>query len=153
MYLDIFSARLKDLMELEGTSIRALSLKIGADRKSIRHWLQGKHFPRYDALVKTAIFFEVSVDYLVGLEDSLPCAPYRLTDEAAITKIRENFLANVSSYMRGRKMTRYAVAKGLQIDPKPVTNWLTKGSMPEIGTLIKLSQLMNCTLDSLLSQD
>lgn len=45
MYLDIFSARLKDLMELEGTSIRALSLKICADRKSIRHWLQGKHFP------------------------------------------------------------------------------------------------------------
>lgn len=35
MYLEKFSKRLKELMELEGFSIRALSLKIKVERRSI----------------------------------------------------------------------------------------------------------------------
>lgn len=152
MYLGIFAERLKDLMELEGTSIRALSMKINADRKSVRHWLQGKHFPRCDAFVRLAAYFQVSVDYLVGLDDGFPCVQSRLTGELDIRELRANFLANLTRYMREKKMTRYALSKALQIDQKPITNWLFKNGMPEIGTLIKIAQLMNCTLAALLSR-
>lgn len=55
MYLEKFSKRLKELMELEGFSIRALSLKIKVERRSIQLWLAGKFFPRYDALIKLSI--------------------------------------------------------------------------------------------------
>ena len=152
MYLGIFSERLKDLMELEGTSIRALATKLNADRKSIRHWLQGKHFPRYDAFVKLAVYYQVSVDYLVGLDDGFLGEPNHFTDEDAIQQIRVNFLSNLSNYMRKHNITRYALSKKLQIDQKSITNWLTKGSMPEVGTLIKIAQLMNCSLATLLSR-
>lgn len=69
MYLEKFSKRLKELMELEGFSIRALSLKIKVERRSIQLWLAGKFFPRYDALIKLSIYF--GVDYLLGLDDTL----------------------------------------------------------------------------------
>lgn len=151
MYLGIFAERLKDLMELEGTSIRALSIKLNVDRKSIRHWLQAKHFPRYDAFVKLAVYYQVSLDYLVGLDDGFLCSPNLFTDEGALERIRVDFLENLSSYMHAHKLTRYALSKELQIAQKPITNWLTKGSMPEVGTLIKLAQLMNCSLATLLS--
>ena len=65
MYLEKFSKRLKELMELEGFSIRALSLKIKVERRSIQLWLAGKFFPRYDALIKLSIYFGVRIDYPV----------------------------------------------------------------------------------------
>lgn len=71
MYLEKFSKRLKELMELEGFSIRALSLKIKVERRSIQLWLAGKFFPRYDALIKLSIYFGVRIDYLLGLDDTL----------------------------------------------------------------------------------
>lgn len=49
-------SNLKELMELEGVSTRALSQKINVERKSIRLWLAGKFFPRYDALIKLSVF-------------------------------------------------------------------------------------------------
>lgn len=61
MYLEKFSKRLKELMELEGFSIRALSLKIKVERRSIQLWLAGKFFPRYDALIKLSIYFGVRI--------------------------------------------------------------------------------------------
>ena len=67
--MDEFSKRLKDLMEMEGLSNRALSMKINVDRASIRLWLSGRFYPRYDALIKLAAFFNVSIDYLIGLEN------------------------------------------------------------------------------------
>ena len=71
MYLEKFSKRLKELMELEGLSVRALSLKINVERRSIRLWLAGKFFPRYDALIKLSVFFGVRIDYLLGRDDTL----------------------------------------------------------------------------------
>ncbi len=38
MHMDEFSKRFKDLMEFEGLSKRAISLKINVDRASVRLW-------------------------------------------------------------------------------------------------------------------
>lgn len=48
----VFSNRLKDLMLTEKVSKRALSNRTGLERKSIQTWLNAKHYPRYDALLK-----------------------------------------------------------------------------------------------------
>lgn len=63
-------SNLKELMELEGVSTRALSQKINVERKSIRLWLAGKFFPRYDALIKLSVFSGVRIDYLLGRDDT-----------------------------------------------------------------------------------
>ena len=151
MYLLTFSERLKDLMELEGISNRALSARIATDRKNIREWLQGKHIPRCDALLKLAVCFQVSTDYLVGLDDNVNCIQSE-REHYEMRETQQRFFLLFTQFMRDKKITQYAVARDLQIGQKCVSNWLKKDSMPETPTLIKLSQMMNCTLDFLLGR-
>lgn len=153
MYLEKFSKRLKELMELEGFSIRALSLKIKVERRSIQLWLAGKFFPRYDALIKLSIYFGVRIDYLLGLDDTLIELNRESIDfessnfETVLIKFSQKF-----SYILGKlKLTRYAVSKKLNVDAKSVSKWLK--SLPETVNLIKLANLADLSVDELLGQE
>lgn len=155
MYLEKFSKRLKELMELEGFSIRALSLKIKVERRSIQLWLAGKFFPRYDALIKLSIYFGVRIDYLLGLDDTLIELNRESIDfessnfETVLIKFSQKFL-----YILGKlKLTRYAVSKKLNVDAKSVSKWLTGKSLPETVNLIKLANLADLSVDELLGQE
>ena len=64
-----FAQRLKELMELDGISQRSLAIKINVDTKCIRLWLKGIYFPKYNALIRLSEYFQVRIDYLIGLED------------------------------------------------------------------------------------
>ncbi len=152
MGLDTFSTRLKDLMELEGISKRALSIKIGVDRASIRLWLSGNYYPRCDALIKLSSFFKVSIDALVGLEEAVENAYIVVDEENAIEKARESFCIAVKEYMQKKKWTKYAFAKALNIDQKAFANWFLKGSVPETATIIKVAQTMKISIEELLGR-
>ncbi len=153
MYADAFSKRLKELMELEGLSKRALSLKIQVDRASVRLWLSGRFFPRYDALIKLATFFKVRIDSLLGLENSSKdVAELTVTEEEFMADVQRHFFEKITAYMAEQRWTKYAFAKRLNIDQKAFTNWLKRGSMPETATIIRLSLIMNVSIDELLGR-
>lgn len=145
--MDEFSKRLKDLMEMEGLSNRALSMKINVDRASIRLWLSGRFYPRYDALIKLAAFFNVSIDYLIGLEN---VTDNNVRKAVSMEEVRKHFFLTLSRYMEEHHLTIYAMAKRIDIDQKAFTNWLTKGSMPETGMIIRLAKEMKIFVDDLL---
>lgn len=66
----IFAERLKDLMlDKNLNSISDLSNKINIPRPTISRWLNMTRSPQIDSLVLIAKFFDVSIDYLLGLED------------------------------------------------------------------------------------
>ncbi len=151
MSLEVFSARLKDLMELEGISKRTLSIKINVDRTSIRFWLKGRFYPRCDALIKLAAFFRVRIDSLLGLEAMVEGKEPERILEADFKKIaQEHFCEKVHEYMDKKHLTNYALAKNLHIDQKAFTNWFKKGSMPETATIIRLAKYMHGSVDELL---
>ena len=106
MYMQLFSNRLKDLMDLEGESNRSLSIKIGADRKSIRCWLSGKFFPKYDALIKLSIHFKVRVDYLIGLEEVLENEPQAPNNATPIAEVPQRFLSLMNNYITEPRICR-----------------------------------------------
>ena len=136
-------------MEIEHVSQRKLSLNINVDRKSVRLWMRGEVFPKYSALIRLAEYFNVRIDYLIGLEDDM-CdseTSFSFTDESEAQK---RFYMCLTEYMAKTNLTIYALSKKLEIDPKAVTHWLTKGSMPEVATIIKLVQLMNVSMQELL---
>lgn len=155
MYLEKFSKRLKELMELEGVSIRALSVRINVERRSIRLWLVGKFFPRYDALIKLSIYFCVRIDYLLGREDTLiEINRERIDIETLDLNIVPIVFSQKFSYiLRKHKLTRYAVSKNLGVDAKSVSKWLTGKSLPETVNLIKLANLAELSVDELLGQE
>lgn len=154
MNLEIFSKRLKELMEMEGESIRSLSIKMGVDRTSIRYWLKGIYFPKYDALIKLSAFFNVSVDYLVGLEENMDsAASFKDCEEISAAEISEKFVKKLGAYMTEKNLTIYAMSKELDIDQKAFTKWLRNGSMPSVVALIKLARLMHVPIHTLLGRE
>ena len=151
MYLEIFAKRLKDLMEMEEESNRALSIKINVARKSVRGWLTGKFFPKYNALIKLSAHFKVSVDYLVGLEDVMDGNGHFSEDiEISKADISKNLTSLLNEYMSNHNKTHYAMAKSLDIDQKAFSKWFKNGSVPEVITLIKISRLMTVPMYTLL---
>ena len=136
-------------MEMECVSQRKLSLCIKVDRKSVKLWMKGKNFPKYNALIRLANYFKVRVDYLIGLEDNIcettiPCSVMKEEET------QRRFYRYLTKYMSKENMTKYALSQKLEIDQKAVTNWFTKGSMPEVSTLIKLARLMDISMQELL---
>jgi len=52
-----------------GLSQKKLGEKLGVCNQTVSFWENGQREPDIDSLIALAKFFEVTVDYLVGLED------------------------------------------------------------------------------------
>lgn len=151
MSLKNFSDRLKELMEIEGVSKRALATKAGVQRKSILNWVNGINYPRYDALIKLADFFKVKTDYLLHLECSDANEIGKIC--CSLENVPAQFREKLKYYMSEEKITKYALAKKLNIGQTTLERWLSEGAMPETATLIKLSAITGETLDFLLGRE
>ena len=64
-----FAERLKQLMHDANVSQDALAKAIGYSQRAVSKWLNGQAVPTADAVYKCATYFDVSSDYLLGLED------------------------------------------------------------------------------------
>ena len=77
---------------------------------------------------------------------------YYSKDVEAISmeEVQQSLSATLSAFMAEKSITKYKMAKDLKMDAKSMTKWLTSGSMPEVGKLIKLSQVMGLSIQKLL---
>lgn len=66
-YKTKFKERLTELMPTK--NISDFSRKIGIPERTINSWLRLKTTPRMKYIIELSLFFEVSTDYLLGLED------------------------------------------------------------------------------------
>lgn len=64
-----FSVRLKELRKEAHLSQGELAKAVGLTHTAIGLWEQNKRVPNLDAVISLAKFFNVSLDYLAGLED------------------------------------------------------------------------------------
>lgn len=67
--MSIFATRLRELRQEKKLSMKQLSIQIKATDGAISNWENGINEPKISYLVKLAVFFDVSADYLLGLED------------------------------------------------------------------------------------
>lgn len=67
--MEVFSKRLKELRESKQLSILALSKQLNVDDTTISRWERNLRIPNIVDLRKIAEFFNVSADYLIGLQD------------------------------------------------------------------------------------
>lgn len=65
---DNFQTRLKELRIENNLSQQKLAEKIGVTQKAIDFWEKGINEPKVSYVIKLAIFFGVSADYLLGIE-------------------------------------------------------------------------------------
>lgn len=67
--MKIISERIKELRKEKGLSQTALALKIDKTQDTISLWELGKSYPDAESLILLAKLFQVSVDYILGVED------------------------------------------------------------------------------------
>jgi len=65
----IFGEKLKELRKEKCLTMKELSKKINASDAIICRWENNKAEPTAPSIVEIAAFFEVSTDYLLGLEN------------------------------------------------------------------------------------
>ncbi len=67
--MKIFAERLKELRISKRLSQRGLAAQTRISPSAIKQWENESRVPNAEAVVVLAKFFEVSADYLLGLED------------------------------------------------------------------------------------
>lgn len=71
MVIKGFGEKLKAQRIAYGLSQKQLAKELNVKRVNITNYELGKRMPSYDTLIKLANFFNVSIDYLLGLTDNL----------------------------------------------------------------------------------
>lgn len=66
---EVFAERLKELRAEKGIGQNKLAKDLELSNASISYWENGKQEPSATALFKLALYFEVSVDYLLGISE------------------------------------------------------------------------------------
>lgn len=64
-----FAERLKELRQEKKLSLKQLAKKIGVSDTAINRWENQLRTPNIENLYNLAVVFDVSSDYLLGLED------------------------------------------------------------------------------------
>ena len=80
MYI-ILDQRIKELRERSGLTQTELAKKMGVTRSSVNGWEMGVSIPSIMKLVELAMFFHVTTDYLLGMENKNRLDVDTLTDE------------------------------------------------------------------------
>jgi len=75
-----FTLRLQELILESGKTQNKISADLGVVKQKLSNWKLGVIEPNLDDLIMLAKYFEVSTDYLLGLEDETG-AKTKLTDK------------------------------------------------------------------------
>lgn len=145
-FYTVFNKLVKD----EKVSKNKLSNETGIVRKSITSYLNGNSIPRYDNLSKIADYFEISSDYLLGLEE-FDGLTYKT--KCANKEIPFHFTQTLKNFMSEKGHSQYALAKILKIEQTTVSKWFKMKTMPDTDILVKLSQIYKCKVDELICRD
>ena len=67
--METFAERLKELRTEKNLTQVELAKATSLSKSAISFWESGERTPNINAIIVLAKFFEVSADYLIGLED------------------------------------------------------------------------------------
>lgn len=67
--MENFGERLRELRTEAGLTQKQLAAEIGNAQSAIVYWESNKQEPTISALKKLCLYFGVTADYLIGLED------------------------------------------------------------------------------------
>ena len=66
---NLLPVKLTELIQESGKSQNAISAELHIPKQKLSNWKTGYTDPNLDDLIMLALYFEVSTDYLLGLDD------------------------------------------------------------------------------------
>lgn len=85
--MDIFESRLKELRKEKGKTQKELANELATTDDSIFSWEKGRSQPSIEMIRKLCVAFDVTADYLIGLEDE---SGAKITSKYSIGTINNN---------------------------------------------------------------
>lgn len=93
----MLNERIRELRNSRGISQIQLANKLGVTKQSVSNWENDNILPSIEMLVKIANFFEVSTDYLLGLDNK------RTLDVKNLTEFQISHLQLIIDDLRNAK--------------------------------------------------
>ncbi|MFR3347274.1 MAG: helix-turn-helix domain-containing protein [Christensenellales bacterium] len=150
IYVDEVTAhRLKMLMRERNWGVKAFANRIPADKNSVKTWLAGQYYPRYDSLVKVCELLDVSADYVVGLSDGRGSGG-RLS--VPLNRLKFNYILRVKELLESKGVSEEKYAEMMGVKAATVENWFSGKKFPEMALVVRSARELNCSLDYLLSR-
>lgn len=117
-----FGEKLSELRKDKGLSVIELSKEIGFSKSVIYFWENGQREPTANAILVLSKFFNVSADYLLGLEDDFGSK----TEKNAIKKIpSEDFTTEEIEMIKGIRELNFTDQNALKV---VINSFLSKNS-------------------------
>ena len=95
--MSIFSERLRELREQSGLSMLNLARKIGVSDAAVCKWENEENEPKASYILLLSNFFEVSTDYLLGLENDLGTKKYTSPVSPTLSQDEQSLLDDYRS--------------------------------------------------------
>lgn len=67
--MNLFVSRLKELIVESGKMQKDICADLGIPKQKLTRWKTGYNEPSIDEIIMLALYFNVTTDYLLGLED------------------------------------------------------------------------------------
>ncbi|UKI55732.1 MAG: helix-turn-helix domain-containing protein [Treponema succinifaciens] len=94
----MLNEQIRELRNIRGISQIQLANKLGVTKQSVSNWENDNILPSIEMLVKIANFFEVSTDYLLGLDKK------RTLDVENLTEIQISHIQLIVDDLRNAKI-------------------------------------------------
>lgn len=139
-----FASRLSELIVDNLTSVSQVGAESGCSEPNLSRYVCGKATPCLDLTVRLADYFNVTSDYLLGLDDESlpesfkPCPPFN-----------KRFL----EVLKELNVSRYRLQKLTGISESVMRYWAEGKTTPSIKNVIKVAQALGCTVDYLLGRE
>ncbi len=137
-----FAENLNDLMLDNNLSVKTFSEKLGLNMSECYKYLRNEYLPCLANIIKIADYFECSIDYLLGLEES-NYLKFSHTPP---------FDRTFAKLLEDKNLTRYQLNKHTKISNSRIDDWYHGRRLPSIDNLIVLAKYFDCSIDTLLAR-
>lgn len=84
MKFDVFRSNLRTLVNTRGFTIQSFADEVGIPAPTISRYITGEREPRLEYIIKISQYFDVSIDWLLGLNgDKFNVMPQEIQDIAS----------------------------------------------------------------------
>ena len=108
--------KLKKLREERGLLQKEIAIDLGVSRECYTHYENGNRTPDYQTLKKIAVFFNVSIDYLLDVAPS----DENIIDMSGLSEESKQVLESQLNTLIKLEQARYSNETGKEFSPKSV---------------------------------
>lgn len=134
---------LSEYFTLSGISPYQFAIQFHIPQSKIYNWLKGISSPSLESCLALCDALNCSLDCLLGLTNS---------NTLKKTNTPTDFQHRLNELLTQYNYTKYHIAKICGIGQSAVSKWFHQNALPNIRTLICLSECFSCSVDYLLGR-